>query len=111
MIICAHSKPLKISTRVLIAIKDNGLDMRNDVAIEFEIDSAPMLATLLLKVEEETFLRNTPAQINNPNCWIAMIPFPKLDDRGIRVDSKSDITAAITTFDINVAKIKQMQPA
>ena len=80
MTISAHPKPLKISTLVLIAIKDNGLDMRNDVAIEFEIDSAPMLTTLLIKVEKETFLRNPPAQLNNPYFWIAMIPFPKLDN-------------------------------
>ena len=80
MTISAHSKPLKLSTLVLIAIKDNGLDMRNDVAIEYEINSVPILATILLKVEEETFLRNPPAQINNLYCWIVMIPLPKLDD-------------------------------
>ena len=61
MAIGTHSKPLKTSTLVLIAIKDNCLDMRNDVAIKFEINSAPMFATILLKVKEETFLRNPPA--------------------------------------------------
>ena len=45
MTIGAHSKPLKISTHVLIAIKGNGLDMHNDILIDFGIDSARMLVS------------------------------------------------------------------
>mmetsp|Transcript_47141 Transcript_47141/g.56724 ORF Transcript_47141/g.56724 Transcript_47141/m.56724 type:complete len:1605 (-) Transcript_47141:26-4840(-) len=106
MTLGAHSKPLKLGLGLEIGLQGNGMNMWNDMEFGVEIDGAPMLASLMTAIREDAFLTFPLQHILDPYCWLGIIPAPKLDSQGLRVDPKSPISAALTDFKIDVEKVK-----
>mmetsp|Transcript_3457 Transcript_3457/g.9854 ORF Transcript_3457/g.9854 Transcript_3457/m.9854 type:complete len:2914 (-) Transcript_3457:98-8839(-) len=101
-----ENKPLRFATRFLISlIGDDDLQLRNEVDIELDLYSSKIFLQALLRIAEQRF-RSFPLQnLLDFNCWLATIPAPELDERGVRL-ADSDVNAALVDLAASVADIR-----
>jgi len=99
------SEPLRFSVRLLIALLgDEDMQLRNEVDISLDLNTATVLFAIYLQVSEESFLTFPLRDVLNLNCWLATMRPPSLDSRGIRVEGKEP-SAALTNLAIAIAKV------
>jgi hypothetical protein len=97
--------PLHFSTRFFFAIAgDDEIEIKNDMEISFDLDTANVMLMAMLKMANSRLLGFPLRDIFNLNCWIATIPAPALDARGIRVE-EDDITAALEEIAVSVSRM------
>lgn len=99
-------KPLRGTLRLLIALQgDDDLQMRNEVDISLNLHAASIVLAALIKISEDPFLSFPLRDILNPHCWLATLPTPTLDERGVRVPG-SDPSASLVNLAISIAKLE-----
>ncbi|KAG7360522.1 hypothetical protein IV203_035621 [Nitzschia inconspicua] len=100
-----HEQPLRFSTRLFFAIAgDEDGTIENDLDISVDLDTATIIIVAMLKVLNTRLLGFPLSDIFDLNCWLATIPAPLLDSRGIRL-TESEATAALKEISATVSKL------
>jgi len=82
-----HDKPLRISTRVLVAIDNSDISLWNDMELSINIKKAEVLANILVLISEDRLFSIPLRDISNIHCWISMMP--DVDDtKEMHIDAK-----------------------
>jgi hypothetical protein len=76
----------------------------NDFDLTLDVHAATMILTILLKVSEEAFVRFPLRDILNLNCWLAAIPPPPLDSRGVPMEG-AEPSAGLTYLDVKARQL------
>jgi hypothetical protein len=87
----------------LLYITDD-LQLRNDLGISLDMHAAKVILRSLLKIVESRFFGFPLRDFLNWNCWLATMPAPVLDARGIRED-ESDPSTSISELTISIAQL------
>lgn len=110
--------PLRLGLTFLISlVGDDGMQIRNEIDISLDLRKASVAIAALLKIAEDRFVSFPLQDITNLDCWLATIPAPALDSRGLRLEgvepsaSLQHLTAAVATMNLNVTCISCTSPA
>ena len=99
-------KPLRFAVRFLISLLGAGdIHLSNEVDISLDLTAATIVLEALLKVAEIPFFEFPLKDIQNLNCWLATLPSPVLDPRGIR-EPGSSVSAALFHLAISLKNLK-----
>jgi hypothetical protein len=79
-------------------------NIENDLEIRLDMKALHILLTVLATVSEKAFVGFPISDIANLQCWLATIPAPVLDSRGLLVN-ESDVTLSVSDFLATVAEI------
>jgi len=99
------AKPLRASMRLHFAMENEDIQFNNviDVALEFENTLIYMAALIVLS---DVSLRQFEIQnMSNLNCWLSLIPAPRLDSKGVRIDG-SDKTLALEALHFALSNMR-----
>mmetsp|Transcript_24398 Transcript_24398/g.36198 ORF Transcript_24398/g.36198 Transcript_24398/m.36198 type:complete len:2877 (+) Transcript_24398:149-8779(+) len=110
-------KPLRFAATILFFLKgDDGQQLSNEVDISVDLSSATIVLEMLLKISEQSLIDFPLKDITNLNCWLATIPAPKLDRRGVRLaDSTTsaelkDLFTTLSEMNLNIKCISCSSP-
>ena len=81
------------------------MQISNDLDISLDLSTANVIVEAVMKVAESRFFEFPLRDILDFNCWLAMIPAPALDSRGVRV-ADSEATAALAELAASVSQLK-----
>ena len=99
-------RPLRFAVRFLISLLGGGdIHLRNEVDISLDLTAATVVLETFLKVADIPFLEFPLKDIQNLNCWLATLPSPILDSRGIR-ELGSSVSAALFHLAISLKNLK-----
>ena len=101
-----EDRPMKLAATFAFAIIDNagGVEISNNVEISFDMHTASVLATLMLKISKSKLLGFPLIDVFDLNCWMATIPAPTLNEQGISVGD-DEVYATIVDFAASVANL------
>jgi len=112
-----EDRPVRMSMRFLLSlIGDDDIQLRNDVEISLDLHSASVMLQAMMKVAESRFYGFPMRDIFDLNCWLAMIPAPKLDQYGARSISEEqkvsleELAATAASLSLNVTCIECSSP-
>ena len=110
-------EPLRLGLTFLISLMGDGdMQIRNEVDITLDLKSATVAIAALVKIAEDRFVSFPMKDITNLNCWLATLPAPPLDSRGIRVDgvepsaSLQQLAATVASMNLNVTCVSCTSP-
>jgi hypothetical protein len=81
------------------------MQVRNVLDVSLDLWTANVLLKAMMKVAESRFYGFPLRDILDANCWLAMIPAPTLDSRGLRVEGLEP-TAALAELAASISKLK-----
>mmetsp|Transcript_13641 Transcript_13641/g.38382 ORF Transcript_13641/g.38382 Transcript_13641/m.38382 type:complete len:1474 (+) Transcript_13641:286-4707(+) len=101
-----EDRPVTLSTNFGFALIDEveGIEIANELDISFNMHSASMMATTMLKITKSRLLGFPLTDIFDLNCWIATISAPTLNEQGVRTGDE-EVTAAVVDFAASVANL------
>ena len=80
------------------------MQISNDLDISLDLSTANVVMEAMMKVAESRFYQFPLRDILDLNCWLAMIPAPELDSRGVRV-AESEATAALAELAASISQL------
>ena len=84
-------------------IPDN-IQIRNNVNVSVDLSTANVILGAMVKIAESRFYGFPLRDILDYNCWLAMIPAPDLDARGVRTEG-IDATAELQELAVSIANM------
>lgn len=99
-----------------VSSETDNMQLRNELAISLDLSNATVLLEFMLKIAESNFLHFPLRDVLNLNCWLATIPAPALDSRGVRMDgieptaALTELAAAIAEVNLNISCIECSSP-
>jgi len=113
-----EDRPIRLAGTFSFAMTDGmeGVEILNKMDISFEMHTASVLATMMLKVVKASFLRFPLVDVFDLNCWIAMIPAPILNVYGVSVEdsimsaSIVDLIASVANANLSLSCIECSSP-
>lgn len=100
-------RPLEITVAFNLVLEGENtspLEMLNAVDLSLSFGSAAFAGDILAKIDANKFLHFPLKNILLPECWLATIPAPTLDDNGVRLSS-SDITLALQQVALSLSSL------
>jgi len=99
-----EDRPIRLAGKFSFAMIDGveGVEISNNMDISFEMNTARVLVTTMLKIAKSKLLRFPLIDVFDLDCWIAVIPAPALNEQGVNVED-SEATASIVDFIASVA--------
>jgi uncharacterized paraquat-inducible protein A len=88
----------------LITLVSDDEEIRNEVDVSLDLDSANVLLAAMLKIAETRFYGFPLRDALDYNCWMATVPAPTLDARGIRVEGE-DPTVSMTELAASISRV------
>ncbi|CAB9496714.1 Paraquat-inducible protein A [Seminavis robusta] len=102
------TEPLKVKARLMLAISDNEeMQVRNVVDVSVDVYDANALATILLRIREDSFLKFPLKDVPNVFCWLSTILAADGDIHGI---SLLDESLSLGDMDLNVSCVSCTSP-
>lgn len=92
------------------------MQVSNEVEISLDLHSASVMLQAMIKVAESRFYGFPMRDVFDLNCWIAMIPAPKLDQYGVRSFSEEatvsleELAATAASLSLNVTCVDCSSP-
>ena len=80
------------------------IQINNEVDLSVELSNANVIMQTMTKIAEGRFLGFPLRDIFNLNCWLATIPAPELDTRGVRTMS-SEATASLSGLEAHIGQL------
>jgi hypothetical protein len=80
------------------------MQIRNDLDVSVDLSTANVILKAMVKIAESRFYGFPLRDILDYNCWLAMIPAPVLDSRGVRVED-ADATAELEELAASIARM------
>ncbi len=100
-----HPLEITVGFKLLLEGENTSpLEMVNDVDISMSFGSAAFVGDILAKIDADKFLQFPLKDILLPQCWLATIPAPTLDDSGVRLAS-SDLTLAFQQVALTLSSL------
>mmetsp|Transcript_4236 Transcript_4236/g.4760 ORF Transcript_4236/g.4760 Transcript_4236/m.4760 type:complete len:2377 (+) Transcript_4236:252-7382(+) len=99
--------PLKFSSKFLLSLADEGGDnikISNEVDLSLQFADANIIFSTMTKIAETNFSSFPLRDMLDLNCWLATIPAPALDSRGVRLHD-SELTASISNLKAHIGKL------
>ena len=84
-------------------IIDN-INISNEIDLSLEMTDANLIVSTLTKIWERRLLGFPLRDVFDLNCWLATIPAPVLDARGIRND-QSTVTAGLSDLEAHIGQL------
>jgi len=99
-----EDRPMRLAGIFSFAITDEvgGMEISNKMDISFDMHTASVLATMMLKIAKSKLLGFPLVDVFDLNCWMATIPAPTLNEQGVNV-GEDEVTASIVDFIASVA--------
>lgn len=82
----------------------DGFEINDEVELGIDIHEVDIIATALLELSEDKFLSFPLSDFFNLQCWLATIPAPALDARGVRIDGTPP-TAGLTALNVSTGRV------
>lgn len=79
-------------------------NIENELDIRLSMQALQILLTVFATVSEKAVMGFPISHVTNLHCWLATIPAPALDARGLRVN-ESDASFSVSDFLVTVSKI------
>ena len=113
-----EDRPMKLAATFAFAIIDNveGVEISNNIDISFDMHTASVLATLMLKISKSKLLGFPLIDVFDLNCWMATIPAPTLNEQGVSVGDDEvyativDFAASVPNLNLNVSCVDCSSP-
>jgi hypothetical protein len=91
------------------------MQVRNEIDISLDLHSATVVLQAMMKVAESKFYGFPLRDIFDLNCWLAMIPAPKLDQYGVSISGESTaslekLAATAASLNLNVTCVECSSP-
>jgi hypothetical protein len=92
------------------------MQVRNELDISLDLSTANVILKAMLKVSETPFYDFPLRDVLDYNCWLAMIPAPTLDERGVRIGvaertaALEELAASISQLNLNVSCVECSSP-
>mmetsp|Transcript_5265 Transcript_5265/g.15313 ORF Transcript_5265/g.15313 Transcript_5265/m.15313 type:complete len:2439 (+) Transcript_5265:618-7934(+) len=97
--------PVRFSSKLLLSLQgDDNIEISNEVDLSLELTNANVIVSTMTKIAESSLLGFPLRNIFDLNCWLATIPAPTLDPRGVRVDG-SEVTASLSAMKASIGKL------
>ena len=96
--------PLRLGGRFAVELLSDGTTIKNNLEVNLSLDKLTVVLTALIKALESAFLGLPLEHLGNWRCWVAMLPAPKLDSRGVRV-ADNDPSISIVDLKMSVAQL------
>eukprot|EP00536_Pseudo-nitzschia_multiseries_P000119 jgi/Psemu1/233300/estExt_Genewise1.C_20293 len=98
-------QPVRFSSKLLLSLQgDDNIEIRNEVDFSLELSNANVIVSTMTKIAESRLLGFPLRDIFDLNCWLATIPAPTLDSRGVRIDS-SEVTASLSALKASIGEL------
>jgi hypothetical protein len=98
-------KPMRFGVTLLIAVENgDSINMKNEVQLSLDLSYLTLVIETLIMVAEERFINFPMRDFQNLHCWLAMIPAPPLDERGIR-EPGFNPTAALSDLYVSLSEM------
>jgi len=98
-------KPLRFAATILFFLTGNeDQQLRNEVDISLDLSYVTIMLQMLLKISEASLIEFPLRDFSNLECWLATIPAPQLDRRGVRLP-ESDPTAALKNLFLSLSEM------
>jgi hypothetical protein len=105
-------RPINITMGFLLALEGPGADLDSPLAMNHTMDvsvsipSASIVADVLATVETSKLLHFPLKNILNTNCWLATMPAPELNEKGLRVEgSDAPASLAVEQFALSLGEL------
>jgi Paraquat-inducible protein A len=91
-------------------------EIRNEIDVTLDLEAVNVLLTALLKIAEPRFHGFPLRDVLNYYCWMATIPAPALDARGIQLEGVdpsvliTELAASIARVNLNVTCVECSSP-
>jgi hypothetical protein len=103
-------RPINLTTRFLLSLEgdDSPLSMHHEVDLSVSISSATFQADLFANVNANRFLHFPLKDILIPECWLALVPAPTLDEKGHRLNGSDpnfsiyDVVMSLSSLDFGI---------
>ena len=92
------------------------MQINNELDISLDLETANLILRALLKISESRFLGFPLRDTLNLDCWLATIPAPSLDTRGVRVEGTAptlaleELAASIAQLNLNISCVECSSP-
>jgi hypothetical protein len=80
------------------------IQINNEVDLSIELSNANVIMQTMTMIAEGRFFGFPLRDIFNLNCWLATIPAPELDPRGVRTMS-SEATASLSGLEVHIGQL------
>ena len=80
------------------------MQIRNEVDFSLDLETANILVLAMLKIAETRFRGFPLRDALNYNCWMATVPAPSLDARGVRIAGE-DPTVSVEDLAASIARV------
>jgi len=98
-------KPLEFSSKIALSLKgDAGIDISNAINLSLELTNANVIFSSLAKIANARLFAFPLSDVFDLNCWLATIPAPDLDPRGVRY-SESRSTASVSHLEAYIGEL------
>ena len=103
-------RPLRVSMLVSLVMAIEGRDdIINRVIVTLGMEEFRVLFRVFALISESRLVHFPMEDIFNPSCWLALLPAPALDERGIRLKGESpylsirNVTAAVQNLNLTIS--------
>jgi hypothetical protein len=92
------------------------MQINNELDISLDMHTANLILRALLKISESRFLGFPLRDTLNLDCWLATMPAPSLDARGVRVEGTApsfaleELVASIAQLNLNISCVECSSP-
>jgi hypothetical protein len=99
-----------------VPVLSDDMQINNELDISLDIDSANLILRALLKISESRFLGFPLRDALNLDCWLATIPAPSLDARGVRMGGTpataalQELIGSVAQLNLNISCIECSSP-
>lgn len=108
--------PVALGVRLRFELIGSDTEIVNEVDIRVSMSSLNVVLIALLRVAVDAFASFPVGDILNSHCWLALMPAPELDRRGVRVGNEepslaiSNLIASVARLGLNVTCIECSSP-
>jgi len=97
--------PLTFSSKLLLSLNgDDDFQINNEMDLRLELFDANAILGTMAKISESRLFGFPLRDIFNLHCWLATIPAPALDSRGVR-SRGSEATASLSNLDAHIGQL------
>jgi hypothetical protein len=97
-------------------VLSDDIQINNELDISLDMHTANLILRALLKITESRFLGFPLRDALNLDCWLATIPAPRLDSRGVRTGGTSptaalqELIASVAQLNLNISCVECSSP-
>jgi len=98
-------QPVQLSSTILVSLKgDDNIDISNEVDFNLKFADTSITASTLTKVMKTRLFGFPLRDVFDLNCWLATIPAPALNSRGVRTDD-APMTASLSHLEAQIGEL------